>query len=225
MANCCLLSRLSLPWVQACSRRDFPASLKGRPPHRSLRACRRHEHTRQLPPHGRADPAPCSFPPAVLRREVPSFVSRACDGSDRACPLPISTHRGYRCRGSGRSPSLARRRRRSGHGSGDLSRERIRRWAGPRRPHQRVRARYHGEVEAGSGVPGRASSSANTPTAWAAPIRRAADQCVPVRRVATFAKRPAPWAERAMVVNPIDNADSTPVRPPRTGGLRGQAHQ
>jgi len=28
-----------------------------------------------------------------------------------------------------------------------------------------------------------------------------------------------------MVVNPIDNADATPVRPPRTAGLRGQAHQ
>ncbi len=61
------------PCVQAGSRRDFPGSLKGRPQHRSLRACRRHEHTRQLPPHGRADPAPCSFPPAVLRREVPSL--------------------------------------------------------------------------------------------------------------------------------------------------------
>jgi hypothetical protein len=61
------------PWVQAGSRRDFPGSLKGRPQHRSLRACRRHEHRRQLPPHGRADPAPCSFPSAVLRREVPSL--------------------------------------------------------------------------------------------------------------------------------------------------------
>lgn len=87
MANCCLLSRLSLPrlrrcvrpagpfgpWVQAGSRPEFPGSLKGRPQHHSLRACRRHEHTRQLPPHGRADPAPCSFPSAVLRREVPSL--------------------------------------------------------------------------------------------------------------------------------------------------------
>ena len=61
------------PWVQAGSRRDFPGSLKGRPQHRSLRACRRHEHTRQLPPHDRADPASCSFPPAVPRREVPSL--------------------------------------------------------------------------------------------------------------------------------------------------------
>jgi hypothetical protein len=52
----------------------------------------------------------------------------------------------------------------------------------------------------------------------------AADQCVPARRVVTLTKRPSPWAERAMVVNPIDNADATPVRPPRTGGLRGQAH-
>ena len=24
---------------------------------------------------------------------------------------------------------------------------------------------------------------------------------------------------------PVDNADATPVRPPRMGGLRGQAHQ
>jgi len=28
-----------------------------------------------------------------------------------------------------------------------------------------------------------------------------------------------------MVVNSIDGADATAVRPPRTGGLRGQAHQ
>jgi catechol 2,3-dioxygenase-like lactoylglutathione lyase family enzyme len=32
-------------------------------------------------------------------------------------------------------------------------------------------------------------------------------------------------AERAMVVSPIGNADATPVRRPRTGGPRGQAHQ
>jgi hypothetical protein len=33
-------------------------------------------------------------------------------------------------------------------------------------------------------------------------------------------KRPSPWAERAMVVNPIHNADATPAtdgRSPRTG--------
>jgi hypothetical protein len=28
-----------------------------------------------VPPHGRADPAPCSFPPAVLRREGSFFIS------------------------------------------------------------------------------------------------------------------------------------------------------
>ena len=53
----------------------------------------------------------------------------------------------------------------------------------------------------------------------------AADQYIPARRVVTLAKRPSPWAERAMVVNPIDNAYATPVRPPQTGGPRGQAHQ
>jgi hypothetical protein len=53
----------------------------------------------------------------------------------------------------------------------------------------------------------------------------AADPCGPARRVVTLTRRPPPWAERAMVVNAIDNADTTPVRPPRTGGLRGQAHQ
>ena len=46
----------------------------------------------------------------------------------------------------------------------------------------------------------------------------AADQYIPARRVMTLAKRPSPWAQRAMVVNPIDNADATPVRPPRTDG-------
>ena len=50
------------PWVQAGSRPDFPGSLKGRPQHRSPRACRRHEHTRRLPPHGKADPAPWFIP-------------------------------------------------------------------------------------------------------------------------------------------------------------------
>jgi len=30
----------------------------------------------------------------------------------------------------------------------------------------------------------------------------AADQCVPARRVVMLTKRPSPWAERAMVVNP-----------------------
>jgi hypothetical protein len=69
----CTACGLFVLWVQAGSRRDFPGSPKGRPQHRSLRACRRHEHTRQLPPLGRADPPPSSFPPAVLQREVPSL--------------------------------------------------------------------------------------------------------------------------------------------------------
>jgi hypothetical protein len=46
-----------------------------------------------------------------------------------------------------------------------------------------------------------------------------------LNRLVTLTKLPSLWAERAMVVNPVDNADATPVRPPRTGGLRGQAHQ
>jgi hypothetical protein len=53
----------------------------------------------------------------------------------------------------------------------------------------------------------------------------AADQYIPARRVVTLANRPSPWAERALAVNPIGNADATPARRPRTGGPRGQAHQ
>lgn len=78
MANCCLLNRLSLPWLRrrgaACGPLRtlglgrFPTRLpqipEGTPATWFLRASRRHEHTRQLPPHGRADPPPCSFPPA-----------------------------------------------------------------------------------------------------------------------------------------------------------------
>jgi len=53
----------------------------------------------------------------------------------------------------------------------------------------------------------------------------AADQYIPARRVVTLAKRPSPWAERALVVNPTGNAGAAPAPPPRTGGPRGQAHQ
>jgi hypothetical protein len=64
------------PWGPGRFSTRFPRIPEGSPQHRSPRACRRHERTRQLPPHGRADPAPCSFPPAALRREVPSAEHR-----------------------------------------------------------------------------------------------------------------------------------------------------
>src|SRR5215472_11543510 len=77
---------------------------------------------------------------------------------------------------------------------------------------------------------GGASSATSSRASWRSfgRVRWAADCCRSVRCTASCSdatKRPSPWAERAMVVNLIDNADATPVRPPRTGGLRGQAHQ
>jgi hypothetical protein len=107
------------PWVQAGSRPDFPGSLKGRPLHRSLRACRRHEHSRQLPPHGRADPAPCSFPPAVLRREV-LLYQRNIESSAR-------TERLWARRSGSRWPSFSMRL----WGLARRSRSRVRRTSTP----------------------------------------------------------------------------------------------
>jgi hypothetical protein len=49
------LSRLGLPWLRRRARNIVLCD-----------RARWHEHTRQLPPHRRADPAPCSFPAARL---------------------------------------------------------------------------------------------------------------------------------------------------------------
>jgi MFS family permease len=63
------------------------------------------------------------------------------------------------------------------------------------RHYSRKTSLYHGEVETGSGVPGRASSSADTSAAWAAPIRcKIASAC---RSLASAsAVRPAARAHR-----------------------------
>jgi hypothetical protein len=90
------------PWVQAGSRRDFPGSLKGRPQHRSLRACRRHEHTRQLPPHGKSQSGALFIPARRPSTRDSFFISGTSKTSAR-------TERLWATRSESRWPSFSTR--------------------------------------------------------------------------------------------------------------------